>query len=64
MVEDNLGPIRPQIVLFGIQNKALGDVLECGSRSVAVCMISKPEFIVPEVSENDPMDYCPYSPFL
>lgn len=27
MVEDNLGPIRPQIVLFGIQNKALGDAL-------------------------------------
>lgn len=59
MVEDDLGPIRPQIVSSGIQSKACGDVLECGSRGVAVqprpCMLGKLEFVVPVVSGKDSM---------
>jgi hypothetical protein len=68
MVGDDLGPIRPQIVLFGIQSKALGDMLGCGLRGVVVqprpCMIGKPKFVVPVVSEKDLMGHCSYPPFL
>jgi hypothetical protein len=35
-VEDDLGPIRSQIVLFGIQGEALDGVLECGLKGVVV----------------------------
>ena len=35
-VEDDLGPIRSQIVLFGIQSVALGSMLECGLQDVVV----------------------------
>jgi hypothetical protein len=50
--------MRPQIVLFGVQSKALGDVLECGLRGVAVqprpCMIGKLGSVVSVVGEKDP----------
>lgn len=59
MVVDDLEPIRPQIVLSGIQSKACGDVLEYGSRGVVVqprpYMLGKLEFVVPVVSGKDPM---------
>ena len=35
-VEDDLGPIRSQIVLFGIQSEALGGVLEYGLQGAVV----------------------------
>lgn len=59
MVEDDLEPISPQIVLSGILSKACDDVLEHGLRGVVVqpwpYMLGKLKFVVPVVSEKDPM---------
>lgn len=59
MVEDDIEPILSQIVSSGIQSKACGDVLQCGSRDVAMqhrpCMLGRLEFVVPAVSGEGSM---------